>query len=200
MYCAEFNFCTSLSMQSYGKIRISVTESSCFVFRPRARFRGAISQSVPFPSASDIASADNVRKKVFISSARQSIDQVFTTHPACACLKAIFKSIFSYSHTSSSSVRCWKWDILSDPLPTLGVITRRIPLIRVPLSLAWHSKEIYDLTLRQPWIELHGFSARFSVVGASAYDNRNHQQDSPFHKSIRHGLWLASRSSVFPYS
>jgi hypothetical protein len=82
----------------------------------------------------------------------------------------------------------------------LGVVTGRIPVIRVPLSLAWHSKEIYDLTLWQPWIELHRFAAGFSVVCASEYDNRNQQQDSPFHKSIRHGLWLASRSSIFPYS
>jgi hypothetical protein len=70
----------------------------------------------------------------------------------------------------------------------LGVVTRRIPLVRVPLSLAWHSKEIYDLTLRQPWIQLHGFAARFSVVYASTDDSRNHQQDSPLHKSILHGL------------
>ena len=35
------------------------------------------------------------RKNVspIISSARQSIDQVFTTHPACVCLKVIFKSM-----------------------------------------------------------------------------------------------------------
>jgi hypothetical protein len=31
--------------------------------------------------------------------ARQSIDQVFTTHPACVCLKVIFKSMSSYSQT-----------------------------------------------------------------------------------------------------
>jgi len=42
-------------------------------------------------------------KKFLISSTRQSIDQVFTTDSACACLKPNFKSMFSYSLTSSSS-------------------------------------------------------------------------------------------------
>jgi predicted RecB family nuclease len=36
-------------------------------------------------------------------------------HPVWVCLKAIFRSIFSYSQTSSSSVRCWKSDLPPDP-------------------------------------------------------------------------------------
>lgn len=47
----------------------------------------------------------------------------------------------------------------------LMVVTRRIPIIWVPLSLTWHSIKAYDLTLRQPWIKVHGFAAGFPVVG-----------------------------------
>jgi hypothetical protein len=54
---------TSLSIQSYGKRRISATESSLAVVPDLAR--DLVVNSVPFPSASDIASTDNVRKKVF---------------------------------------------------------------------------------------------------------------------------------------
>ena len=61
------------------------------------------SKSIDFESYARRLTTDFVSDVV----SRQSIDQVFTTHPACVCLNVILKSIFSYSHTSSSSVRCW---------------------------------------------------------------------------------------------
>src|SRR5262245_16568625 len=70
-------------------------------------------------------------------------------------------------------------------LVMLIVVTRRISFVRVPLGLTWHSIKAYDLALRQPWIKLHGFAAGLPMVRASTYDNRNHQQDTSFHNSLR---------------
>ena len=75
--------------------------------------------------------------------------------PACVCLKAIVQiDVFIFPHEFILG-SVLEMGYASRPLPMLGVVTRRIPFIRVPLSLAWHSKEIYDLTLRQPWIQLY---------------------------------------------
>ena len=97
---------TSFSTQSYGKIRISAMESSLALFLTSPPISRCNSQSVPFHQHPTSLLATTFAKRFVFLSARQSIDQVFTTQPACACLKAIFKSMFSYSQTSSSSVRC----------------------------------------------------------------------------------------------
>jgi hypothetical protein len=58
--------------------------------------------------------------------------------------------------------------ICFQPLSMLSVVTRRIPFIWIPLSHDWDSKEIYDLTLRQPWIQLHGISDVFAHPNTTA--------------------------------